>query len=464
MILLRDMETTDNYYTYPKDKEAAFYDWERQFINLGCTIDDISLNQESQLDKENIYEKSKLVHEYIHFLQNFAFTWGVPVFTDFSISYLKIGASSAVSDEVYTLPFPNSTITNTLLNEGLEQREKVIERINLFDEINLFEDGVLCPIILDISNNDYTKLNNGHLEIAIGMKVIREHMAHMGTMLFLSKTDTEIHIDNENFEGFIEKSKKFNRKAEYWIIFEFFIEQNKFKGIAEGVFYLMQQSLVTQNPVTFIKRFFKWYNTNIYKYRADKYNLIDIVNDWMDNKTICIEQKFDTKFSIEHCKKICKLCVKHMEDHDYYKFVYNIAKNSLDHLISTEGGKTLFLPTDNFSDFQYWKSKIIKCGTGIVSYSNGHLIHGTKGYIDSMSESFTNLLSSSIVFKRIKENKLYICPFLYDIPICNASYKGNHGCSDNPFTMTNPEPNGEECLFRNGVILMGFENRIEFPY
>lgn len=458
------MGTKDNYYTYPKDKEAAFYDWERQFINLGCTIEDISLNRESEFDEVNTYEKSKLVHEYIHFLQNFAFTWGVPVFTDFSLSYLKIASSSALSNEKYSLPFPNNTITNKLLNDGLEQRDNVIERMNLFDEMHEFDNGILCLIKLDLSNSDYIKLNNGQIEISIGMKVIREHMAHMGTMLFLSKTDTEIHIDNENYEGFIAKNKKFNRNAEYWIIFEFFKEQNKFKGIAKGIFFLMQQSLVTLHPVSFIKRFFVWYNANIYRFNENEYELIDLVNNWMINKSINIEQEIDIEKSIQHCKNICDLCMKHMNDHDYYNYVYNIAKNSLDHLISTTGGNTLFIPSDDLSNFEYWKSKIIKCGTGIVSYSNGHLIHGTKGYINNMSESFTNLLSSSIVFKRIKENKLYICPFLYDIPICNASYKGNHGCSDNPFTMTNPEPNGEECLFRNGVILMGFENRIEFPY
>jgi hypothetical protein len=452
-----------HYYESLTDVERTFYDWERQFINLGCKISDISINEDLSLTQNGNKEVSKLVHEYIHFLQNFAFTWGVPVFTDFSLANLKIGASSAVSTEKYSLPFDESKVTNQLLLDGLQMRKTVIERMQESDSYTIQSQGVLLPISIDLSHPDFVKFNNGLLKVQLGMKVIREHMAHMGTQLFLAKSDEEIHFVHEEFNGFKNAGISFGAGPEYWIIFEYLYEQKRFKGISRGLFYLMQQSLVSLKPVALVRHFFLWLQSNLNTLPDSNIDLTGIIRYWIQQQNIIDAQDQNIQKAIQHCKDICNLCNSHRAEHDFYKFVYEISKNSLDHLTSSQGGRTLFSPEDNFSDFNYWKNLMIRCGTGIVRYLDGTLIHGTSGYLQSMYDSFVTLLSSSIALKKILENRIGTCPFLFDIPICNASFKESEGCFKNPYMMSNPQTDSEEqCLFRNATLLMGFQDRIIF--
>src|SRR5436853_3274648 len=111
------MNTTDyHYYNSFDEIGKPFYDWERQIINLGCNVSDIDISNASEnMTDEGRKHSSKLVHEYIHYLQNFSTGWGAPVFTDFTLAIMKIGASSAESKEILNLPLVKSNLKSTLL-------------------------------------------------------------------------------------------------------------------------------------------------------------------------------------------------------------------------------------------------------------------------------------------------------------------------------------------------------------
>jgi hypothetical protein len=209
------METIDKHYYESFDQIGkAFYDWERHLINLGCSTSDFDLNEGKSLTEKGSLESSKFVHEYIHFLQNFATSWGAPVFTDLTLAVMKIGASSATSDEKLILPIDKS---NDLL-----------------------------PIENVTDSEDCIKLSNNRIVAELGLKLIREHMAHLGTQLYLNKSDEEIHTYNKNI--FTNNHSIFSRDPEYWILFEYVFEAGTFSNIARGIFHLTQNNLITLNP------------------------------------------------------------------------------------------------------------------------------------------------------------------------------------------------------------------------
>ncbi len=79
-----------------------------------------------------------------------------------------------------------------------------------------------------------------------------------------------------------------------------------------------------------------------------------------------------------------------------------------------------------------------------------------------MEDCFLFLISSSFVLNKIIQNQKSNCPFLEDIPICKAKYRGEDNCYKNPFDMIKNEDHGMECTFANGVLLLGLQNRIHF--
>ena len=143
-------------------------------------------------------------------------------------------------------------------------------------------------------------------------------------------------------------------------------------------------------------------------------------------------------------------------------FTHNITEYALNNIRKTTGGRFLFLPSDNFTDINYWKIKINEFGTGIVRYLDDTLIHGSKVHCSTMIDSFNFLVSCSLVVKQIIGNQKANCPFMDDIPICEAECKGDNNCYSNPFLMVKNDGSGKECLFANGVLLTGMENRVNF--
>ncbi|MEK0336983.1 MAG: hypothetical protein QQN41_06060 [Nitrosopumilus sp.] len=438
-----------------------FYDWERHIINLGCNKEDIKIdNVSSEPNKEGLKNTSKLVHEYIHYLQNFCTVWGAPVFTDIALAIMKIGASSVESKEKLSLPLVKSNIENTLLIEGIKLREDVIRRINKCDNF-LFQDCEELSNITQVqTDSSCIVLSNSRVTTNLGLKVIREHMAHIGTQLFLGKSDDEIHEYNETLDSFKFFEIPFSKQSEYWILFENFYQTQKFKNLAKGIFHLTQQSLATLNPEKALYKFFTWYNKKAFSI-GTRTDFVELVENWLKDENKIYYLHLDLTKSIDHCKKIVELTEKHKNEHDLFQFVNKIANFSLKNIQSTTDGQLIFTPSDNFQDIKFWKQLMVKYGTGLVRYLDGTVIHGNQKHCKEMMDCFNFFISCSLVIKKLLENQIANCPFLDDIPICKAEFKGENNCVRNPF-LVNQKSDGKSCLFRNGVLLTGMQDRIEF--
>jgi ADP-ribosylglycohydrolase len=84
------------------------YDWFSLKIDLRSPITDETISKllliDSIFTSEELNSLHYFVHEYIHFLQNTVTHWGQPVLTDYAISLMKIGASSAEHETIFKLP------------------------------------------------------------------------------------------------------------------------------------------------------------------------------------------------------------------------------------------------------------------------------------------------------------------------------------------------------------------------
>lgn len=451
-----------HYFEFLGHNHNPFYDWQAQIINLGCSLADISLAKDNiTLTPEGEKSFSIFVHEYIHFLQNFSTAWGVPIFTDFALALMKIGASSAEDKSILYLPLDESKIKNALLKEGLKMRHTVLERKERYSRILTHLEGILAPIEFIDPNDDYATLTNGRVTVQLGGKVIREHMANLGAQLFLRKSDSDIHTYNETLGGFHKNGIKFSDQPEYWILFEYFYSLGMFDNLAKGIFHLAQMTLITLNPETALLRFINWFQQNKSGF-ASKLDFVGVVEDWVQSSDELYFFYVGFEQSVKHCQEILDLSKRNLEKHDIFRFTYNIAEYALNNIQRTKGGRLLFSSYDNFEIVDYWKKKVFEFGTGIVSYIDAVLIQGTREHCAKMEESFNFLLSSSLVMKMILGNQRTICPFLEDIPICHAEFKGDENCWRNPFLMVEKNTNGRHCLFANGLLLMGLENRTNF--
>jgi hypothetical protein len=450
------------FYNSYDEVSMPFYDWERQVINLGCNYSDIETGTPGRkLNGEEQKQFSKLVHEYIHFLQNFATGWGAPVYTDFALSTMKIGASSAESREILTPPLEIADIRNAQLIEGINLRETVVKRVNKGERFEFIAGGTLSRLTSVEPNESIVVLSNGRVLTSLGIKVIRENMAHMGTLLFLGKSDKEIHAYNKAIMGFTKDGIEFSEQSEYWIVFEYFYELDRFDDLARGIFHLMQQCLITLNPELALLRFFKWFEKHQGDYTG-KLSFVKVAEDWVhDGDEIYFLHIGFTK-SVEHCENILSLTKRHLGEHDLFLFTHNITEYALNNIKGTTGGRFLFNPKDDFTDVNYWKGKILSFGTGLVRYLDGVKIHGTDNHCRGMEDSFTYQMACSLVIKKILDNQKSMCPFLEDIPICAASHKGAANCIKNPFLITQADGSGKSCLFRNGVLLTGMQDRVVF--
>lgn len=442
-----------NFYDNIDSNQDPFYDWERLIINVGCRFDEIA-SPDDQIGNDTRKKVGNLIHEYIHYLQNFCTSWGAPIYTDFTLSLFKIGVSK--NEEVLTVPINADNISNNLLKYGLQTRERVLRRLNAFGQCKT--DLNIPPSKLHISGKkDCIVLSNGRLEVELGLKVIREHMAEMGTRLFLRMSDEEIHRRNEDIISQI-KGIPFSKAPEYWIVFEYFYGHKKYSNLARGIFDLMQNCLVFLNPEKALVSFFTWLHKR--KYTSKTEDFAYLVNNWKTNNVLKRYQS-DLSKAITHCSEILKVTENAKSDHDLFKFAYNIINYALTNVQQTGGGMQLFKQTDDLSSVQFWKNLLLTYGTGFVCYLDNIVIHGSSNHQNTMQESFAFLASSSLVLKKLLDNKNPECPFLYDLPICKASWKDDIVCFKNPFSILEDEM-GNACLFRNGVILLGMKDKLNF--
>lgn len=446
-----------HYFSTIDEANGPFYDWERQLINIPYLTEEL-LAPSAPDGYEGRLKFSKLVHEYIHYLQNFATTWGAPVFTDFSLAIMKIGASSVEDSNIIELPLVVDNLRNDLLREGFELRATVNERVIRFDDAEFYRNRTLTSIIEIAPSADGVTLTNGRVKVQLGITHIREHMAHMGTQLFLGNNDLEIHEFHRDCPGFQEKGVAFSNQTQYWMLFEYLYQLDIFSELALGIFHLSQQCLTMLAPEKALARFFRWLNLNPFVSRT-RLPFIECVNSWLSSKEEAQCIAADYSKAINHCDAILRLCNNH-SDHDLFVFTAAITSYALNNLRSTSGGRLLFRPTDNFQSPNYWKQKIMTYGTGLVMFKDGVQLIGSQNHQDAMTDSFNFLVSASLVIKKLDENRIGMCPFLDDIKICTSVFREDSACFRNPFLIKAGD--GGYCLFGNGVELTGLRGRVNF--
>ena len=436
----------------------AHYDWEKHLINVNCPAGDLNiLDPEKEVTDEGLKNASVFIHEYIHYLQNFSTTWGSTIFADFTFALIKVGASSADNKDIISLPIKETEINNPLFFEGLKLRKEVISKINLYNEFEI-EDGHQIQYKLVDVKKKYLSLTNGKITLPLSGKVIREHMAHLGTLLFLEKDDINIHQYNSTFKGFSSNGNEFSNQAEYWIIYEYYYSFEIFTNLPKGLFNLMQKCLATNIPENSLKQFNDWLLT--IKPKLKKVDFNTLVEKWASKPHMNEIFLSDLNESKAHCQKILKIVETHMHENHLLEFAYNILSYIIDNIESSCGGQNLYNSKDNLDSLKYWNRKVAKYGSGIVRYSDKTMIHGSDEHCTKMEDSFLFLISSSFVINKIIKNQKSNCPFLEDIPICVAKYKGEDGCYQNPFKMIKESSHEKQCTFANGVLLLGFQNRI----
>ena len=238
--------------------EENHYNWIHQYIQLQCNTSDIDLmSPATTLTAKGETNASLLIHEYIHFLQNFATNWGSAICVDLALAYLMIGASSAVSSEVYKPPLERAKITNTELLAGLDKLDSVRQKLIRSDKRTQIAGGKQHPITLSMSY-DIVTFSNGLVEVQVGTKVIRESMAQMGTALYLGRKDSDVHENNQLISRKVAGAHPFFVAEEYWIVFEYFFEMACYPDVSWGVFALMQYALCTSEPERTVHRFFTY--------------------------------------------------------------------------------------------------------------------------------------------------------------------------------------------------------------
>lgn len=449
------MNAVDQHYFESLD---AFYDWESHLINVGCHSGDLNvLDPAKKVTEEGSKDASIFIHEYIHYLQNFSTTWGSTIFADFTYALIKVGASSATNNNILNLPIVESAINNPLFLEGLKLRNEVISKINLHNEFER-EDGFKIQYKFINTNRSYLTLTNGKITIPLSGKVIREHMAHLGTLLFLKSNDLEVHDHNKSHLGFSPYNNEFSNKAEYWIIYEYYYSLNNFTNLTVGVFNLMQKCLATNIPENTLKLFNDWLSIVISKIKT--IDFIKLVEKWASKPEMESILSIDLKESKKHCERILEKIKKYKHQNDLLQFASNILSYIIKNIESSKGGQFVYSFDDDFSSITYWNRKVNKYGSGIVRYSDRLMIHGSDDHCTNMENSFLFLISSSIVINKVVNNQKSDCPFLTEMPICVAEYKGEKGCIQNPFNMVKNLDHGRECTFANGVLLLGLQNRI----
>ena len=434
------------------------YDWITHTITPGCAVADVSLDKvDVELTTEGQLCFSKLIHEYIHFLQNFCTIWGTPVFTDLALALMKIGASSLDERGPFQRPLRPSQISPGLMKDGFDLLATVHERIGRHSEVYTDKDKPPQALSIDFIDDNNAELSNGRLRMELGHKVIREHMAHLGTMLLLGRTDELIHkhhkedLSRKDGESWVQQS-------EYWCLFEYFFALNLYKDVAKGTFLLMQACMTRMNPHWALTRFLKWQSPRVFHSGAT--SLCDDVAYWMMAET---EQKYSivaiTK-TMEHLDNALRSARLSANTNDLGSAAQKIVEYAMSNLKFTNAGHALFGEGDAFDRHLYWKGKIRQFGTGFIQYTDAVQISGTPAHIGCMDFPFQVLASCHSIIKMIQEAGRQRCPFMEDYSICKWEERNQH-CQRDPFQMNTMDPDGGSCLFRNGVLLLGLNGRVE---
>ncbi|UHG94592.1 hypothetical protein [Spirosoma oryzicola] len=450
------MSTTIDYLL---NDNRPHYDWEGLYIHVDCEASDTPFTAENTnpLSDKNL-NSEYLIHEYIHFIQNFTTTWGVPIFVNFAYSYLQIAASFASSQQDILLPLDLTEYKNKLFVEGFTTRVQVVAQLNMFNEIEHKVDGLLKPIICDFSRPQRLVLTNGLIRTEVGIKFIREHMATMGGYLFSSLDDTSIAERNKRISN--DKGIDYCRAPEYWMLFAYFFQKEKIINIGKGVFLLMSYCLSTLIPTKTLKNFVFYYSKFSERYNIS-IDLEEFVNNYFSQSERKNQVVQDLNFVSSGIEKLLNELDQNKNNHALAEFVHKIASYSLNNISKNLGGYLTFSYKSHLEDVGFWRKLLLVFGSGVVRLRDSTIIMGNTAHQKEMNDCFMFYLAFRLVLDMIDNNKLKPCPFLNEFPLCVSNLRDSDMCHFSPFEMATQFSTDGLCLFGNAVYLLGFEKRIK---
>jgi hypothetical protein len=440
------------------------YDWFSLKIELKLPITDETINKlqykESSFSPEELNALHYLAHEYIHFLQNITTHWGGPMLTDYALSLMKFGASSAEHEKIFSLPLDISKIASEIggLFEGGNDLLKKIKGRTIANEGNIvFNSKNNFPDynIVNTTNNEVLSISNGRITKDIGLLCIRENMAHIGSLLFLGFSDENIHETNVNSKHFCSSPKLLDKQPEYWLLFEYFFDNsNSYSNIGKGIYALCAEALTKLNPEKSIKRFFNWLKDNPPPLNSDLYKL---VKEWaispLENKYYNVGKNE----TLNHLTSLITLCQTHKVDHYMFECFEKLFIFAQNNILLHDGGRGLYFPNVDLGNKRTWFMFLYNLGSPLIRYKkNKPLLYGpTK----KMEDELTFLLGLSKTLTLLQAKSEFDCPFREEYKICDVKYKSNN-CMTQPYIVTNPAKDGSECIFSNCLKLLGLQGRI----
>ena len=432
------------------------YHWMQQYIKLDCLSQDLDLEKPgADLTLKGSKVAWYLVHEYIHYLQNFATVWGAIICRDIVMAYLTTSSSSQTDKQVHRLPLVLSNVKDASLKLGLSALHDVYHRLGKGDRTQPIAGGALQPMSVKFDDEVVT-LNNGILEVQVGMKVIRESMAHTGTSLYRGRTDAELHTHNEAISRQASSTPAFSAWEEYWIVFEYFYGKGLYTDVCRGVFGLMQYALTTLDPPKTVYRFFRYSET-----LGIRGSLLDLFEQFHGQSGELVTASMALDVAMGKCQLAAEVCKKNKGVHDLYYFTGEILEYTIACTRQSKGGR-IINPSLDLTNFDGWRYLIQLYGTGLVRFHDVCKVNGTPEHCQKMEKPITFLLSVALNLHKLRRGDKLGCPFLSDFNICRVSFRDSLGCTTNPFLMTNPGTDEGECAFRNGFELLDMVNRIDF--
>jgi hypothetical protein len=385
-------------------------------------------------------------HEYIHYLQNFYTAWGTTVFADYTTALAKLGSAKAIAayNESFLVPITAVNFpANSMFRDGWDMKTLVIAKLSKGDShssVNQIHDAII------LSKGEFLYHD---FQLQPGLKCIREHMAHMGSLTAIGYTDKGIDSFNKAHAPFLKDGVLYNHTI-YWIMFQYFFGLQQYQNVGIGIFFLCYECLGSLNPEKALNRFLVWIETG--KQESLSGDFKEVVELWHQSRIEKISRNFSKIKAIKHLKKTVELSTK--GDNDLLKASGFLAQYSIDNL-----QRPLFQRADSINSLSYWHALMSRTGTGILRFKDRTLLMGRTGVNADFEQCFLNIFASSMAVQTLEKGFYHPCPFYSQVPICAASMKGEQ-CIVNPYKVTAVDEKGGSCLYRSGILLLGIEDKL----
>lgn len=433
---------------YPSRWDNGSY----SFFDLIIKLKDSATIETLKMEKENASCFVTLIHEYVHFIQNFTTGYG---FTNF-VTYVDLFSTFFVENMSLesdpTIPTKNGIIDTELGNKNFENYIKSaflgIERNNgkfIFQDtteknFTIVDSEVINPYWQKKVFISYIAYN-GQL-IPLNELVVSENMAIVASYLSSGLTLDEV-----------KQTINTNWGPQYHIIYSFL--NNLFPEIncCKLTYIFSEISLLIVPYNKTISRILKQLSVNKTQLeKLDEEQIIEYIKLAIKFEESLKLTLRESNIQLENRITTFSKYEKQYEFYIYLKEILNLFKHGL-----TERGKKNYTYRDNFdSSFLNYYTEIIS--SPILVFSDNK-----KTILGNPTEDFKNaiVMVSGVltVFHYTYFNKLTKCPFVSNYSLC-ALDKGEE-CNSNPLSIYGKEKY-KGCLLHNSLNIIGLkkEDRI----